>query len=368
MAIKKIGPNQWLVSYCKRNPKTNVPVSLRRKVESKAEAIREERKIIADVERKILEKTVHKWRDVLDLYDENSRMRGLAEITIYNTRTCLQAATGEKWGERFIDEITTQEIRDLIQIDFGKHATSHQKNVLKLLRSVFNFALEQNFIKRSPVPKLAFRVQDKIKPVLTQEQVRYLLETAKNLDWEWYPHVAMAVYTGMRNGELYALTWDKVNLKDRQILVDQAWNKKDGFKSTKSGSDRIVEIAPNLIPMLKELKLSSIDNFVLPHMRDWQQSEQARQLRMFLVGIGLPVIRFHDLRATWATLLLSKGIAPAKVMMMGGWKDMKTMMIYMRKAGIDIKGITNDLDLHDPSKSIGKVLDLAHKRALCSNL
>ena len=31
---------------------------------------------------------------------------------------------------------------------------------------------------------------------------------------------------------------------------------------------------------------------------------------------------------------------------MGGWKDIKTMQIYMRMAGIDIKGITDCLDLH----------------------
>ena len=44
-------------------------------------------------------------------------------------------------------------------------------------------------------------------------------------------------------------------------------------------------------------------------------------------------------------------------MMMGGWKEMKTMMINMRKAGIDIKGITDCLDIHDPGFETGKVLD-----------
>lgn len=33
-----------------------------------------------------------------------------------------------------------------------------------------------------------------------------------------------------------------------------------------------------------------------------------------------------------------------KVMAMGGWKDMMTMMIYMRKAGIDTRGATKCLD------------------------
>jgi len=43
-------------------------------------------------------------------------------------------------------------------------------------------------------------------------------------------------------------------------------------------------------------------------------------------------------------LALSKGVPPSKVMAQGGWKDMDTIMIYMRKAGIDIKGSTSVLD------------------------
>lgn len=65
---------------------------------------------------------------------------------------------------------------------------------------------------------------------------------------------------------------------------------------------------------------------------------------MFLAGVGLPQIRFHDLRTTWATIMLSKGVEPIKVMMMGGWKDMKTMQIYVRKAGVSIQGVTDKLD------------------------
>ena len=77
---------------------------------------------------------------------------------------------------------------------------------------------------------------------------------------------------------------------------------------------------------------------------------------MFLKGLGLPTIRFHDLRACWATVMLSRGIEPIKVMYMGGWKDIKTMMIYMRKAGVDIKGITDNLSLYNPSRDAAKVL------------
>lgn len=49
--------------------------------------------------------------------------------------------------------------------------------------------------------------------------------------------------------------------------------------------------------------------------------------------------------------MLSMGIAPIKVMSMGGWKDLKTMQFYIRKAGVDTAGISNNLSLHDPSEA-----------------
>ncbi|MFN7903948.1 MAG: tyrosine-type recombinase/integrase [Pseudobdellovibrionaceae bacterium] len=116
----------------------------------------------------------------------------------------------------------------------------------------------------------------------------------------------------------------------------------------------------NAIEIVPELKLKNYDShFVLPRSRNWDKGEQARILRMFLQGVGLPQVRFHDLRATWATIMLSKGIEPIKVMSMGGWKSLKTMQIYIRKAGVNIKGITNSLDLHDPSEQESKVLSFA---------
>jgi integrase len=72
----------------------------------------------------------------------------------------------------------------------------------------------------------------------------------------------------------------------------------------------------------------------------------------------LPAIRFHDLRATWATIMLGRGVEPVKVLKLGGWSDIKTMMVYMRKAGVDVRGATNVLDLHDPVSQSAAILPL----------
>ena len=112
----------------------------------------------------------------------------------------------EKWGDRSIDEISTQEIRDLLGAQVGHRSQTHQKNVLKVIRGVFTHAVEIGTLLRNPTPNLKFRIGEKNKKVLTEEQVRIFLAKAKEMNWEWYPHWVMAVYTGMRYGELYALT------------------------------------------------------------------------------------------------------------------------------------------------------------------
>jgi len=255
------------------------------------------------------------------------------------------------------DSITTPDIRELVTVQMEGYSDSHKKNTLKHLRAALGFACEQRWVSSSPVPKMKFRVGDKLKGTLTEPQVRRFLEEAKHLESFWYPHWVLALYTGLRNGELFALRWDRVNFTERLIKVDSAWNNKDGFKSTKSGYDRMVEIAPGLLPVLKELRLrTGVSEFVLPRRSDWEKGEQARELRKFLVGMALPPIRFHDLRATWATLLLTKGVEPIRVMKMGGWCDMKTMMIYVRKAGVDIRGSTDSLTLHDAERRMADVL------------
>lgn len=343
--------NYWVVQLCQRDPISRKPTTMTRKgLKSKAEAMRVLKELVLLMDRAFKKKVVSTWQACVNDYVMDLSERDISKKSIETYRMCLEAHTMSDWGQKLIDEISGQEIRDLIRTKVGDRSPSHQKNILKYIRGVFSFAVEKRLIPSNPTPSMKFRIGDKLKAVLTKSQVNQFLSQAKIMDSEWYPIWAMALYTGMRNGELFAVTWDKVDLDNRQILVDCAWNNKDGFKDTKSGNDRIVQIAPELLIILKELKIHNFESpFVLPRIDKWNKGEQARELRVFLLGLGLPRIRFHDLRATWATIMLTNGIPPIKVMSMGGWQDLKTMQHYIRKAGVDTTGISDDLSLHNPS-------------------
>jgi len=348
LSIRKESDGTYTVWYSQRHPVTKAPRKIiRKKIKTKTEAKRVEKKITIELIEKFRDKICPTWEQVVDEFLVFSEESGITYKVIENRRLCLNAYTSEDWGSRRVDDITALEIRKLIESKTASKSPSQQKNILKYIRLCFEYAVESGYISRNPTPKMKFKVGDKIKKVLTPNQVSVFLNMAKEMNVEWYPHWCMAIYTGMRNGELYALTKDKVNLELRQIKVDCSWDNKAGFKTTKSSDERIVEIAPSLLPIVAELMKNKEDNFLLPRIDKWDRGEQARELRMFLAGMGLPQIRFHDLRATWCTIMLGMGIAPIKVMKMGGWKDMKTMQIYSRMAGVDISGISDHLTLHD---------------------
>lgn len=361
MGIKLMPNGKYKVTVHKRNPITRQPETLRREgLKTRAQAERAQRELLISLGERIHRKVVPLWSKFLDEYLQHMRNNGLKNSTIYNTEKCLKHHTLPAWTEKCLDQVTTEDINKIKNERLAQSSESHKKCVLKYIRAVFKYACERRHIDRNPTPTPKFKINDKIKSVLNEGQIKQLLRKAQEQNWPWYPHYSVALFTGLRSGELYALKWNNVDLERRSILVNCSWSSKDGFKSTKSGDDRRIEIPLPLMPVLRELKLQSqMSEFVLPRISKWDKGEQARQLRLFLKLNGLPEVRFHDLRASWATLLLSKGAVPAKVMCMGGWKDMDTMMIYMRKAGIDILGSTSMLDdLNTHGVETGKLLEI----------
>jgi len=115
-------------------------------------------------------------------------------------------------------------------------------------------------------------------------------------------------------------------------------------KSTKSGCYRIVPISSELMALLYEIRTETGRTpYILPRIWRWAAGMQAEELRNFCLGIGLTSIRFHTLRACFATQLIQGGVPAIMIQKVCGWKDLKTMQRYIRMAGVEIEGATEGL-------------------------
>lgn len=162
--------------------------------------------------------------------------------------------------------------------------------------------------------------------------------------------------SGCRSGELMALSWSDVDFEAKILSISKQWNSKFGFGPTKTQKTRVVPISDDLLLFLKELKLKRTNEFILPRLKEWEHGEQARVMREFCKTIGITEISFHDLRATFITNLLSRGVPLAQVMAIVGHTQLKTTNTYLRKAGVDVQGATNALGYKLPGENKNAVV------------
>jgi integrase len=164
--------------------------------------------------------------------------------------------------------------------------------------------------------------------VLSSEQVRALLVAARGDRLESL--YVLGVTVGLRQGELLGLRWDDVDLKTGKLKIDrQLQRRRDGsglaLVPTKTGRGRTVRLGSAATKALKahrqrqaEEKLKAGSLYPDHHLIFVTtigtpldaQNVVNRSFKPLLERAGLPPIRFHDLRHTCASLLLSKGINP----------------------------------------------------------
>ena len=213
---------------------------------------------------------------------------------------------------------------------------------------------------RSPTYGIKVGRQEEKKPeILTVAEIRHLLLSAKQLNHPWFPVWAMAILTGMRNGELFALTWRDIDWETNMISVTKSYNcRKRIVKSTKSDEWRFVPISSELLRLLKAIKTDSNEVHILPRLTGWPKGYQAKILRSFCEGLGIPSVKFHALRACFATQLIRNAVPPIQIQKICGWKDLETMQRYIRLAGIEIDGATEVLKVLPDSNIMTQAMNL----------
>jgi integrase len=204
------------------------------------------------------------------------------------------------------------------------------QNVIRCLSSLLSHAVEDGLVTANValkpgkfLPRVSRRRA--INP-FTREEVGRLLETAKTHAPRYRPLLLCAVRTGMRLGELLALQWGDLDFHGRFIVVQRNYTRGE-VVLPKSGDFRRVDMSRELSHALKDLhaerQLESVANG-WKAVPEWVFCSEVGVLldpdnfrhRVFyaLIKKGeLRRIRFHDLRHTFASLLLQQGESPVYV-------------------------------------------------------
>lgn len=218
-----------------------------------------------------------------------------------NVGAPVQSICG-KWirilGGRLLAGVSRVEINTWGQERVVKAAISTVNRELAVLSKVMTLASRDwGWIDSNPVAGVK-RMKGSVSRDrwLSQAEEDALLLASPN----WLANVIVfALQTGMRRGEILALTWDRVLLDEGYILIDKS----------KNGDKRGIPISEKLRGLLATLLMHSGAGHVLtgPTGKIISNNELEYAFRLAVMNAHVGDLHFHDLRHTFATRLVQRG-------------------------------------------------------------
>ena len=248
----------------------------------------------------------------------------------------------------------------------GKTILEHHR----LLRAMLHKAVYWQLIVTNPAERVQPPKARKPKrKSYDDEQTKILLENLEQLsieDTKYKVAIILTVFTGVRLGELMGLEWQDIDFKNRIISINrssQYLSDMGVFTKTPKTESSIREIAiPEfIISLLEEYKLWYEDQksfygelwtdsdrlFVQADGKPMHPSTISKWFVRYVAQIGLPVINFHGLRHTNASLLVAQNIDIAVISARLGHAQISTtldfyvhpLLSHNRKAGYALENL-----------------------------
>ena len=188
------------------------------------------------------------------------------------------------------------------------------RNIHQMIGSAYNLAIEQKLVTRNPTQGCALpKVEHKEMKTLTADQLSAFFQEAR--DSGVFALYYIDLTTGLRRGELLGLKWSDIDLEKGDLRVQRQIGRIDGKiiempLKTKNAYRTLPLSADAIDVLMQQRRKTGNIEWVFPSPTGGPISPDSvlHMLHRVLKRAGLPKVRFHDLRHTFATLALQNGV------------------------------------------------------------
>ena len=252
--------------------------------------------------------TLGEW---LDRWLDEYKSGTIRSSTMYAYRQYARLYIKPILGDKVISHITSTDIQRMytkLKREGRIHAMLHQA----MKDAVGAHLIAKNPTEGTVVPKPNYRP----KQILNEEQLDTFMAAIEQ-DEVWRDFFFTELTTGLRRGEICGLRWEdfdeaegtlKVN---RSVSTRKAGSLEVGETKTNKGH-RSISLPDSTAQRLRERKKTAISDWIFPNPLHPEEAVNPgyayNRMKTILKNTGLPSIRFHDLRHTFATHALAGGV------------------------------------------------------------